>query len=129
MKLAFELTMVPICGRHGYPILSLDLQTLLQVLYDNIHDTRKVLTKKDVQKVDLVLDGIVAKTSDGSSYEGDILVGADGNHSTVRDEMWKIADKLAPGWFAPDEHNRKPPNPPSSFHPGLQSHIPSRPSL
>lgn len=52
-------------------------------------------------------DGVVVKTSDGSSYQGDILVGTDGNHSTVRDKMWQIADELSPGWIAPDEHCRR----------------------
>jgi 2-polyprenyl-6-methoxyphenol hydroxylase-like FAD-dependent oxidoreductase len=82
---------------------------LLQVLYDNIHDKKRILTKKKIQKVALTIDGIVAKTSDGSSYKGDILVGADGNHSTVRDEMWQIADQLSPGWIGSNEHNRKLP--------------------
>jgi 2-polyprenyl-6-methoxyphenol hydroxylase-like FAD-dependent oxidoreductase len=107
LKLGSSLTVVPICGRHRYPILSLDLQVLLRVLYDNVHDKTRILTKKKIQKVALTLDGVVARTSDGSSYEGDILVGADGMHSTVRDEMWQIADKLSPGWIRSDEHNRK----------------------
>ncbi|KFY88226.1 hypothetical protein V500_06467 [Pseudogymnoascus sp. VKM F-4518 (FW-2643)] len=92
--------------RHGYPMLSLDLQRVLQVLYDNIRDKKKILTKKEVQDVDMTHDGVVVKTSDGSSYQGDILVGTDGNHSTVRDKMWQIADESSPGWIAPDEHSR-----------------------
>ncbi|OBT77601.1 hypothetical protein VF21_04577 [Pseudogymnoascus sp. 05NY08] len=92
--------------RHGYPILYLDLQSVLQVLYDNIQDKKKILTKKEIQEVDMTHDGVVVETSDGSSYQGDILVGADGNHSTVRDKMWQIADELSPGWIAPDEHSR-----------------------
>ncbi|OBT85982.1 hypothetical protein VE02_06383 [Pseudogymnoascus sp. 03VT05] len=83
MRFSFGLTR----GRHGYPILSLNLQSVLQVLYDNIQDKKKILTKKEIQEVDMTHDGVVVKTSDGSSYQGDILVGADGNHSTVRDRM------------------------------------------
>ena len=103
LRLGFNLT----CGRHGYPILSLDLQRVLQVLYDNIRDKKKILTKKEVQNVDMTHDGVVVKTSDGSSYQGDILAGTDGNHSTVRDKMWQIADESSPGWIAPDEHSRR----------------------
>lgn len=95
------------CGRHGYPILSLDLRTVLQILYDNIHDKKRILTGKEVQEVDTSDDGVIVKTSDGSSYRGDILVGADGNHSIVRDKMWQIADEMSPGWIAPDEHSRR----------------------
>ncbi|KAL5350738.1 hypothetical protein ACLOAV_004307 [Pseudogymnoascus australis] len=91
--------------RHGYPILTLDHQRVLQVLYDNIRDKNKILTKKKIHEVDVTHDGVVVKTSDGLSYQGDILVGTDGSHSTVRDKMWQIADKLSPGWIAPDEHS------------------------
>lgn len=80
---------------------------VLQVLYDNIQDKKKVLTKKRLQKVDMTDGGVVVKTTDGSSYHGDILVGADGIHSTVREEMWRIANKLSPGWIAVDEYSRE----------------------
>lgn len=76
---------------------------VLQVLYDNIKDKTKVLTKKRVQTVNLFDDGVLVKTSDGSTYKGDILIGADGIHSTVRGEMWRLAGKLAPGWIPSDE--------------------------
>jgi 2-polyprenyl-6-methoxyphenol hydroxylase-like FAD-dependent oxidoreductase len=95
------------CCRHGYPILSLDFQRVLQVLYDNIQDKSKILTKKEIWNVDVTHNGVVVKTSDGSLYNGDILVGADGNQSTVRDTMWQIADELSPGWISSDEHGRR----------------------
>lgn len=80
---------------------------VLQVLYDNIKDKKKVLTGKCVQSVDMTKNGVVVKTTDGSSYHGDILVGADGIHSTIREEMWKIAHKKSPGWIAADEYSRE----------------------
>ncbi|EXJ84881.1 hypothetical protein A1O3_05556 [Capronia epimyces CBS 606.96] len=94
--------------RHGYPITFLDRQMVLKVLYDNIRDKTKVLTKKKVQSVELTDDGVVVKTSDNSSYQGDILVGCDGIHSAVRGEMWRIANDLSPGWIAADEHASVP---------------------
>jgi 2-polyprenyl-6-methoxyphenol hydroxylase-like FAD-dependent oxidoreductase len=80
---------------------------VLQVLYDNIKDKKKVLTEKRIQSVEITDDGVVAGTSDGSFYEGDILVGADGIHSTVRREMWKIANRQSPGWIPPSEASGK----------------------
>jgi 2-polyprenyl-6-methoxyphenol hydroxylase-like FAD-dependent oxidoreductase len=78
---------------------------VLKVLYDNIKDKTKVLTSKGVQNVELVDNGVIVKTSDGSSYKGDILVGADGIHSTVRGEMWRIANELSPGWIPSSERS------------------------
>jgi 2-polyprenyl-6-methoxyphenol hydroxylase-like FAD-dependent oxidoreductase len=92
-------------SRHGYPITFLDRQTVLQVLYDNIRDKTKVLTEKRIEKVELSDNGVAVKTSDKSSYSGDILIGADGIHSAVRGEMWRIADETSPGWFPADENS------------------------
>jgi 2-polyprenyl-6-methoxyphenol hydroxylase-like FAD-dependent oxidoreductase len=80
---------------------------VLQVLYNNIKDKTKILTNKRVENVEVTGTGVIAKTSDGSAYHGDILVGADGIHSTVRDEMWRIANKVSPGWIPSDEHSGK----------------------
>lgn len=77
---------------------------VLQLLYDNIKDKSKVLTKKRVQTVELSDDKVVVKTSDGSSFNGDLLVGADGIHSAVRKEMWRLANRASPGWIPVDEH-------------------------
>lgn len=81
---------------------------VLQVLYDNIKDKTKVLTNKRVHKVHMTDAGVTVKTSDGSVYQGDILVGSDGIHSTVRDEMWRIANQERPGWIPADEHASVP---------------------
>jgi len=81
---------------------------VLQVLYDNIRDKTKVLTKKRLAKVELLDDGVVVKTSDNSTYKGDILVGSDGIHSSVRGEMWRIANEMSPGWIPSDEHSGEP---------------------
>jgi hypothetical protein len=78
---------------------------VLQVLYENIKDKTKILTKKRVEKVEMTDDGVVVTTSDKSSYNGDILVGADGIHSSVRGEMWRIANEMSPGWISLDEHS------------------------
>jgi 2-polyprenyl-6-methoxyphenol hydroxylase-like FAD-dependent oxidoreductase len=77
---------------------------VLKVLYDGIKDKTKVLTKKRVQNVELTDGGVTVKTADGSAYKGDILIGADGIHSSVRGEMWRLANETLPGWIPSDEH-------------------------
>lgn len=78
---------------------------VLQVLYDNIKDKTKILTGKRVQSVDMKEDKVVVKTEDGSLYTGDILVGADGVHSQVRSEMWRLANEQSPGEAALDKQD------------------------
>ena len=41
--------------------------------------------------------GVRVITKDGEEFAGDIVVGVDGVHSTIRQEMWALADKLSPG--------------------------------
>ncbi|KAI7763915.1 hypothetical protein LZL87_006297 [Fusarium oxysporum] len=94
--------------RHGYPMVFLDRQMLLKVLYNNIKDKSQILTNKRVVRTELVNGGVHAVTSDGTIIAGDILVGADGVHSTVRSEMWRLAGRLSPGLFDPNEHEAPP---------------------
>ncbi|TVY17126.1 FAD-dependent monooxygenase andE [Lachnellula arida] len=94
--------------RHGYAIAFLDRQMVLKVLYENIKDKTKILTKKQVKRVEVTDSGVVVTTSDKSSYKGDILVGADGINSSVREEMWRIANEMSPGWIPSDEHSAVP---------------------
>ncbi|KAL2882282.1 hypothetical protein SGCOL_002551 [Colletotrichum sp. CLE4] len=85
-----------------------DRQMLLQVLYDNLKNKDKVIPEKRVGNVELLKEGVRVHTKDGSIFEGDIVVGADGIHSTVREEMWRIGHKQRPGYFPVDEHSRVP---------------------
>ncbi|PWY88175.1 monooxygenase [Aspergillus heteromorphus CBS 117.55] len=79
--------------RHGYPINFLDRQTVLEILYAHLEDCReKVLVSKKVTRVEHYPTHIVAHCQDGSSYEGDLIVGADGVHSTVRQLMWNYME-------------------------------------
>lgn len=79
---------------------------LLQVLYNNLKHKDRVLTKKRVSRLELTENLARAYTQDGSMYEGDIIVGADGIHSAVRDEMWRLGKEQSPGYFSEDENSR-----------------------
>ncbi|KAG0279759.1 hypothetical protein BGZ95_000291 [Linnemannia exigua] len=53
-----------------------------QVPTEHLHLSKKVLTTKQGG------NGILIRCSDGTEYEGDILVGADGAHSAIRQNMY-----------------------------------------
>lgn len=70
---------------------------VLQILYDHLHDQSKVQPGKRVAHIDHSQSGVKVVCQDGSQFEGDIVVGADGVSSKVRQEMWRIADDTEPG--------------------------------
>ena len=72
---------------------------LIQILYDNLKDKSPVRTGQGVQHVEQFPGGIRVRTTDGSVFTGELLVGADGIHSTVRKEMWREADQACPDHF------------------------------
>ncbi|GKT75564.1 FAD binding domain-containing protein [Colletotrichum tofieldiae] len=88
--------------RHGYPALFFDRQWLLQVLYNQLKNKDRVLSNRRVAHVDLTKDGVRVMTTNGESFDGSLLVGADGVHSTVRAEMVRIANQIQPGHFPLD---------------------------
>ena len=51
--------------------------------------------KRAVQ-IEMVKDGVQVKTNDGDVFTGDIVIGADGVHSFVREEMESLMKKDSP---------------------------------
>ncbi|KAH7012377.1 FAD binding domain-containing protein [Macrophomina phaseolina] len=90
-------------NRHGYDGIFVDRQMVLRALFDHLKGKDKVLANKRVEKVSLQGSGVTVITKDGTSYQGDLLVGADGIHSNVRNEMWRIADQVSPGYIPASE--------------------------
>ncbi|OGM51014.1 putative monooxygenase [Aspergillus bombycis] len=80
--------------RYGYSYLWMDRKALLEVLYSRISDKSKVLTQKRVATVHHTENSVEVTTTDGSRYSSDILVGADGTHSRIRQEMVRLAGTL-----------------------------------
>ena len=77
--------------RHGYPVAFFERCYTLRMLYDQVRNKTKVLVNKRAQSVDTSdSDFVTVTTADGSSYTGDIVVGADGIHSTIRQEMSRL---------------------------------------
>ncbi|KAF9871350.1 FAD binding domain protein [Colletotrichum karsti] len=62
-------------NRHGYDTVFVDRQMILEALWKNLKNKDKVLP-----------------------------IGADGVHSKVRNEMWRLADALEPGYIPASEH-------------------------
>ncbi|CAG8052089.1 unnamed protein product [Penicillium salamii] len=94
--------------RHGYPAVFLDRRMLIEILYDKIKDKTKVLTSQRVQTIDNNDSGVTVHTLAGQKFTGSIVIGADGIHSTVRQEMWKEAQRLDPKWLDPSEKSALP---------------------
>lgn len=75
----------------------LDRRILLRILADHILDPSKIRLNKRLSRVDHSAEYVTAHCTDGSSYHGDIIAGADGVFSKVRQEMWRAADAMEPG--------------------------------
>ncbi|KAM5373916.1 hypothetical protein ACJZ2D_006745 [Fusarium nematophilum] len=104
----FEGYLTEIAERHGYPTTFIDRQMLLQVLCGNLRNKDRVLTGKRVKTITNIGTYAEVVTESGETFRGDILIGADGIHSTVREEMWRIASEESPEYFHPDEWSRAP---------------------
>ncbi|KAJ5431308.1 Monooxygenase FAD-binding [Penicillium cf. griseofulvum] len=95
-------------GRHGYPVVFLDRRMLIEVLYEKIQDKSKVITSQRVQSIENGTSSATVTTTTGQTYIGNIVIGADGIHSKVRQEMWKAAEKVDPTWIDPTEESALP---------------------
>lgn len=72
----------------------MERKKLLQILYDALPDKTKVRTGITVSKIDQSGQGkgqVRACTVSGEVFEADLVVGADGVHSSVRSQIWKAA--------------------------------------
>ncbi|HSX07631.1 MAG TPA: FAD-dependent monooxygenase [Candidatus Saccharimonadales bacterium] len=73
---------------YGQPAVSLSRAALNELLADELQAKNiPVHYEKKLVRVEETTDGVIAHFADGSSAKGDILVGADGVHSTVRGHL------------------------------------------
>ena len=75
----------------------MDRHFLLRSIYNSIKDPSKILLGKRVIRVDHSPHEVSVQCKDGSTYRGDIVIGADGVHSIVRSEMWRHMSITEPG--------------------------------
>ncbi|ETS74575.1 hypothetical protein PFICI_13059 [Pestalotiopsis fici W106-1] len=83
-------------ARHGYVNMFMERYELLRVLYRHVAEKDRILVNKKVVRIDSDDDKATIHTRDGSVFEAQIVVGADGVHSAVRKEMWRNADESDP---------------------------------
>ncbi|KAG0223702.1 hypothetical protein BGW42_005716 [Actinomortierella wolfii] len=74
--------------RYGYPALFFARPELIEELLRHVPRERILLGKKVLSTMQNK-EGVMVRTSDGERYHGDILVGADGAYSAVRQSMHK----------------------------------------
>lgn len=70
------------------PSVVLDRYVCVEQLYENLPDKSFVQMKKQVEHIEHLKEGVRVHLSDGTVEEGDMVIGADGVHSTVRTQMW-----------------------------------------
>jgi 2-polyprenyl-6-methoxyphenol hydroxylase-like FAD-dependent oxidoreductase len=78
---------------------------LIQTLYGHIQQKDKILTSERVVTVKNHPSHVSVITERGNTYTGTFVVGGDGIHSTVRQQMWDEAEKTDPTWFDKSEAN------------------------
>ncbi len=83
----------------------------MQSLYDQLKDKSRVRLCKKVSRIEQSRTGAKVVCSDGSEFNGDIVIGADGIHSWTRKEMQKIAEEMGPkGLIDDDKKSEYPKN-------------------
>ena len=71
----------------------LERQRLLQFLYDGLSNKLCVVTNSKVESVEESSHGVTVRTSQGKVYMGQVVAGADGVHSRVRDSIALACEK------------------------------------
>ncbi|KAH8645851.1 putative FAD-dependent monooxygenase [Tricladium varicosporioides] len=90
---------------HQFPIPVLERRAFLQILYDGLDEASKAKVKpgKNVTEVFQDDNGVRVTLQDGTTEEGDLILGCDGVHSNVRNAMWNNANTAIPGMITTAE--------------------------
>lgn len=89
----------------------------MEILYQRYPDHSKIRLEEKVTAVETSDSGATVTTSNGSVYQGDLIVGADGVHSIVRQEIWRASKKLSSGTtVAQENYSESTPEGPDHFH-------------
>lgn len=82
-------------ARLSYPLSWIERRAVLKALYTHLKRKHCILINKKVLRVNnhKKEDGITVQCTDGSSYDGDVVIGADGVRSVIRSEMWRAVEE------------------------------------
>ncbi|KAG0333139.1 hypothetical protein BG000_009438 [Podila horticola] len=86
---ATELSTYPPPPSLGYPHSIVSRPDLYELLWRHVPKECVFLDKKVVNFEDDA-EGVLLRCADGTSYQGDILIGADGAYSAVRNHLYKM---------------------------------------
>ncbi|GME30195.1 putative FAD binding domain protein [Neofusicoccum parvum] len=78
------------------PIIFMERCEELRILYSHVKDKSKIHAHTAVESYDETDEGVTVTTSNGESFSGSILIGADGIHSRVRTLMADQISKTQP---------------------------------
>ncbi|TCQ74093.1 2-polyprenyl-6-methoxyphenol hydroxylase-like FAD-dependent oxidoreductase [Raoultella ornithinolytica] len=90
-------------GMVEYKQLAPQMQTSWSLIYSTLLTTtgkENYHQGKKLQRIDSQKEGVTAWFEDGSHIKGDILIGADGNNSTVRQLLWPGETPTYSGYIA-----------------------------
>ncbi|KAL6230478.1 hypothetical protein BDW75DRAFT_234371 [Aspergillus navahoensis] len=76
--------------RFGYGLTFVERQRLLETLHRRYPAKSRNLVDKAVVEIRQADGGIVVVTEDGSTYQGNLVVGADGVHRRMYSDMWRL---------------------------------------
>jgi len=74
---------------------------------NHVLDKSRLHLNKKVKSIESNEKEATVYCMDGTIYKGDLIVGADGIWSTVRREMWRLADMYEPGRISEKEKKSK----------------------
>ncbi|KAL4775263.1 hypothetical protein BDW60DRAFT_204529 [Aspergillus nidulans var. acristatus] len=84
----------------GYDTRTLSRQLFLRILFNRLPDPSKVLERHRGVNIIEETDSTRVILADGTEYVGDLVVGADGVHSKVREIMWEKANATIPHFIS-----------------------------
>ena len=91
----------------GYGIATFTRSSLLKILYKNISEEgkRKIRTNTRVKSIEQLQgnERIRLHVENEEPIDADVVIGADGIHSIVRSEMWRLAREVDPKAFEGDQ--------------------------
>lgn len=89
--------------RNGFEAITMERRNFLRIVHEQLPDKSHIVTGKRVVDVVDNEEGVIVKLDDGTTEEGDILIGCDGVHSTVRELMWRNANASIPNYINTEE--------------------------